>query len=115
MKTIVLGESADYWKKGSGDSGIEIEGVDDRLIFFADEPHGFFVMFHPDYEVPYSEAQSFSVVEHTVGGEPMRVPTCCYLSRDMAWDIIEHFLDNHQKHPRLNWVDLYDIDFDHSF
>jgi hypothetical protein len=115
LKEIVLTKDADFWKKGSGDSGIEIEGVDERLIFFYDEPYGFFIMRHPDYLAPYDENIKIEVVEHKVGGEPMRIPSCCYVSREKAWEIIREFIETEQIPTNINWTDIYDIDFDHGF
>jgi hypothetical protein len=115
LKEIVLTKDADFWKKGSGDSGIEIEGVDERIIFFYDEPYGFFIMRHPDYLAPYDENIKIEVVEHKVGGEPMRIPSCCYVSREKAWEIIREFIETEQIPTNINWTDIYDIDFDHGF
>jgi len=115
LKEIVLTKDADFWKKGSGDSGIEIEGVDERLIFFYDEPYGFFIMRHPDYLAPYDENIKIEVVEHKVGGEPMRIPSCCYVSREKAFEIIREFIATEQIPANINWTDIYDIDFDHGF
>jgi hypothetical protein len=115
LKEIILTKDADFWKKGSGDSGIEIEGVDERLIFFYDEPYGFFIMRHPDYLAPYDENIKIEVVEHKVGGEPMRIPSCCYVSREKAFEIIREFIETEQIPTNINWTDIYDIDFDHGF
>ncbi|UNK17387.1 hypothetical protein MNQ98_23365 [Paenibacillus sp. N3/727] len=34
-------EDSDYWLQGSGDSCLEVEGLEERLVFFMDEPFGF--------------------------------------------------------------------------
>lgn len=115
LKEIILTKDADFWKKGSGDSGIEIDGVDERLIFFYDEPYGFFIMRHPDYLAPYDENIKIEVVEHKVGGEPMRIPSCCYVSREKAFEIVREFIETEQIPVNINWTDIYDIDFDNGF
>ena len=92
MKDIFFAQGQDYWKKGSGDSCIEVEGCNERLIFFYDEPYGFFVMRHPDYLVMYDENIDIKTVEHNVGGKPMQVPTCSYVTREMAYKIILSFI-----------------------
>ncbi|MCX7748037.1 MAG: hypothetical protein N2645_14300 [Clostridia bacterium] len=115
LKDIIFNKAADYWAKGSGDSGIEIEGLDETLIFFYDEPYGFFIMRHPDYLVPYDESAEIRVVEHKVGGEPMRVPSCCYVSRERAYETISEFVTTKSIPSNVNWTDIYDIEFDHGF
>ncbi|MDP4181589.1 MAG: hypothetical protein Q8942_10890 [Bacillota bacterium] len=116
LKDIIFNQEADFWKKGSGDSGIEIEGLDERLIFFYDEPYGFFIMRHPDYLAPYDESVEIEVVEHKVGGEPMRVPSCCYVSRERAFEIISEFITTEQIPENINWTDIYEIEgFDSGY
>ncbi|MNJ00869.1 hypothetical protein D3C73_1603160 [compost metagenome] len=72
-------------------------------------------MRHPDYLAPYKEEADIKVVEHLVGGEPMRIPSCCYVSRDEAFSILRRFLDSKQIPEDVNWVDIYEIDFDHGY
>jgi hypothetical protein len=115
IKDIIFNKNADYWKKGSGDSGIEIEGLDEQFVFFYDEPYGFFIMRHPDYLAPYDKDAKIEVIEHKVGGEPMKVPSCCYVSRDKAFEIINEFVETEQIPENVNWTDIYDIDFDSGY
>ncbi|MBQ7774891.1 MAG: hypothetical protein IJ379_03130 [Lachnospiraceae bacterium] len=115
LKNIIYNKDADYWKKGSGDSCIEVDGCDERLIFFYDEPHGFFVMRHPDYLVMHDESVEIETVEHRVGGEPMQVPSCSYVSREKAYEIITTFVELKRVPDFVSWMDLYDIDFEYEF
>ena len=112
---IVFNQNADYWAKGSGDSAIEIEGIDERLIFFFDEPYGFLLMRHPDYLVPSNSNRVIKVVEHRIGGEMMRFPSCSYLSREKAYAVIAEFVRDHQFSTEIDWIDMYEIDFDHGY
>lgn len=115
LKEITLRSSPEYWLRGSGDSCLEIDGMDERMIFFYDEPFGFLILRHPDYLVPYHECGDFEVVEHRVGGEPMRIPSCCYVGRAEAYEILLYFAREKEVPPHVNWVDLYEIDFEHGF
>ncbi|WP_144491102.1 hypothetical protein [Bacillus sp. WP8] len=115
IKNIFFEKEADYWKQGSGDSCFEVEGEDEWLIFFYDEPYGFFIMRHPDYLVPLNEDVEIETIEHLVGGEPMKVPSCSYVSREEAYRIVQHFLSTKTMPDFVDWVDLYDIDFEHDF
>lgn len=114
IKTIIE-KDASYWKEGSGDSCIEVEGCEERLIFFYDEPYGFFLMRHPDYLVMCDETVEIETITHNVGGEPMQVPTCSYVQRDVAYQIIVSFLEGGAITESVKWVDLYDIDFEYEF
>lgn len=67
------------------------------------------------YLVMYDKSIDIKTVEHKVGGEPMQVPTCSYVKREKAYEIISSFI-KHKKIPDfVTWVDLYDIDFEYEF
>jgi len=106
---------AEYWAQGGGDSCIEVEGSNERLLFFYDEPYGFFVMMHPDYYVVVSRTTPIDTVEHRVGGEPMKLPTCSYMGRDEALRLMIEFSESGKRPVSVEWQDMYDIDFDHGF
>lgn len=106
---------AGYWAQGGGDSCLEVTGSNERLLFFYDEPFGFFMMMHPDYEVIVKPCDSIKTVEHRVGGEPMKVPSCSYVSRDEALDLMMEFVASRKRPESVEWQDMYDIDFDHGF
>lgn len=115
LENLILLESDNYWKHGGGDSCIEVEGCDERLIFFYDEPYGFFIMRHPDYLVLCDDSIIIETVEHLVGGEPMQVPSCSYVSRAKAFELIMSFVKEKKIPDFVEWVDLYDIDFQYEF
>lgn len=115
IKDIIFNKGGDFWQQGSGDSSIEVEGCDESLLFFYDEPYGFFIMRHPDYLVPYDENGSTETVEHDVGGEPMVVPQCAYVDRETAYKIITEYVKNKKFSDCVEWIDLYDIDFENDF
>ncbi|MCY8093427.1 hypothetical protein [Bacillus haynesii] len=115
IRSIIFEKGEDYWKQGSGDSCFEVEGCAEWLIFFYDEPYGFFIMRHPDYLVPMNKNVEIETVEHLVGGEPMKVPSCSYVDRDSAYRIINEFITTKSMQTFMEWVDLYEIDFDHGF
>lgn len=116
IKDIFFNKDESYWKQGSGDSCFEVDKCNEWLIFFYDEPYGFFIMRHPDYLVTMNkDMEKIETIEHLVGGEPMRVPTCSYVDRETAYRIIKEFIKNKSIPQLVEWVDLYDIDFDHGF
>ena len=115
IKDIFFNKNDEYWKQGSGDSCFEIEGCNECLIFFYDEPYGFFIMSHPDYLVPFNKNIEVNTIEHLVGGEPMKIPTCSYVSRGEAYKIVKQFILEKKIPDFINWVELYDIEFDYDF
>jgi len=107
---------ADYWAQGGGDSCLEIAGSNDRMIFFVDEPYGVFIMMHPDYEVISQDSDKpVETVEHRVGGEPMKVPSSSYVSRERALELMREFVKNSGRPSSVEWIDMYEIEFDHGF
>lgn len=115
IKDIFLNKDAAYWKQGSGDSCIEAEGCDEWLIFFYDEPYGFFTMRHPDYLVPINRSIEIKTIEHMVGGEPMKLPTCCYVERETAYRIAMEYISEKHFSDCVEWIDLYEIEFETDF
>jgi len=45
----------------------------------------------------------------------MKVPSCCYVSRDKAFEITSVFIETEQIPENINWTDIYDIDFDSGY
>ena len=115
IKDIIFNKGEDYWKQGSGDSCIEVQGCDEWLIFFYDKPYGFFIMRHPDYLVIINDNIEIKAVEHIIEGEPMKVPTCSYVNRELTYSIIKEFIDKKEIPQFIEWIDLYEIDFEHGF
>lgn len=111
----IADKPADYWKTGSGDSCLEVCGMNERLLFFFDDPLGFFMMMHPDYEVVVRRPGPIETIVHRVGGEPMRVPSCSYFSRDEAYVLMLEFVKNKGRPSSVEWQDMYHIKFDHGF
>ncbi|MDM5186390.1 Imm1 family immunity protein [Bacillus sp. DX4.1] len=115
IRDVIFDKDESYWNQGSGDSCFETEGCEERLILFYDEPYGFFIMRHPEYIVTLNKNVEVETVEHLVGGEPMKMPTCSYVDREMAYRIIEEFITVKSVPKCIEWVNLYDIDFEHGF
>lgn len=73
------------------------------------------MMRHPDYLVPIDRDAKIITMEHYVGGEPMKVPTCSYVDRETAYNIVKELIDTQKIPEFLEWIDLYDIDFEHDY
>lgn len=114
LKDVIFNYSQDYWEKGSGDSGIEVSEYSNRIIFFYKEEYGFFIMLHPDYYVPYNINVPIETVNHRIGGELFQVPSCSFVSREEAYNIISNFIKNGDVLEKYNWVDMYEIPFEYD-
>ncbi len=111
----IVEKPAEYWAQGGGDSCLEVAGSNERMLFFCDEPFGVFIMMHPDYEVVVKPCGAITTVEHRVGGEPMKVPSCSYMSREEALDLMLEFVSLGRRPTSVEWREMYQIDFDHGF
>ena len=45
----------------------------------------------------------------------MKIPTCSYVSRGEAYKIVKQFILEKKIPDFINWVELYDIEFDYDF
>lgn len=45
----------------------------------------------------------------------MKIPTCSYINREIAYKIIIEFIETKEIPTFIKWVDLYDIEFDYDF
>lgn len=115
MKSIFFQKGEDYWKQGNGESSIEIEeeGEYESLVFFYNEPYGFFILRYPDFLVPFKKVENIETIEYFVAGAPLYVPSCSYVNRDEAHQIVQHFLKTKTMPDFVEWVELRNIDFQH--
>ena len=103
----ILQNPAEYWLSGSGDSSLQ-DGLQ-GLVFFKDEPYGVFIMQTPDFLSPYKSDIPAEKVYHSIGGAPMPVPTCCYLSEKEAAKTLIDYIKNRTVSGIENWKYIYDI------
>jgi hypothetical protein len=89
--------------------------MEEWLIFFYDESYGFMLIRHPDYLVTIDRSVNIETVEHYIGGEPMSLPTYSYVSRESAYKIAQEFIVTGKFSEMVEWIDLYDIEFEHDF
>lgn len=116
MKKIFFQEGEEYWKQGNGESSIEVEedGECESLVFFYTEPYGFFVIRYPDFLVPFQKVEKIETIKHLVAGSSLYVPSCSYVDRNQAYQIVQHFLTTKKVSDFVDWVELRNIDFQHN-
>ncbi|MCA0162737.1 MULTISPECIES: Imm1 family immunity protein [Bacillus] len=113
VKEIFFHKGEDYWKQGNGESSIEVDEdwETESLVFFYHEPYGFFLMRYPDFLVPFKKEEKIETIKHVVAGAPLYVPSCSYVDRHQAYEIVQHFLKTKSVPDSVEWVELRTIDF----
>jgi len=106
-------DERNYWKQGNGESSIEVDEdwETESLVFFYHEPYGFFLMRYPDFLVPFKKVEKIETIKHVVAGAPLYVPSCSYVDRHQAYEIVQHFLKTKSVPDSVEWVELRTIDF----
>lgn len=117
LRKVIFDYDPIYWLKNSGDSALIIEDngplKSKMLIFFYDEPYGFFAYYEGVYvsvkkNTPLKDE---NVIKHKVGGEPMGVPSICYRTKVEMWEILIDFIDRQKMCEKYTWVELSQIDY----
>ncbi|WP_332238672.1 hypothetical protein [Sporolactobacillus sp. KGMB 08714] len=109
----IIDKDPSYWSKGGGDSSLFFERTDSRLIFFKDKTLGVFIMKHPEYMAPYNPLIKLNTVYHQVGGEPMPLPSSCYIDEQRAKNYLIEYADTGDIKDSSTWKDIYElIDFE---
>ena len=125
LRRMIFQFDAAFWNAGCGDAGLNVarpawsqdEYPDDdpALIFFFEPGAGFFFQFQfadGDVLVPYDGTGYADLVAHHVGGEPFWVPRACFVSREIAWEIVKNYIDHREPNPRVMWVPFDDLKYE---
>ncbi|WP_411266016.1 hypothetical protein [Bacillus sp. NMCN1] len=71
-------------------------------------------MRYPNFLVPFKKIEKIETIEHLVAGAPLYVPSCSYINRDQAYQIVHHFLTTKTVPDFVEWSELRHIDFQHD-
>ena len=106
-----------YWNSGSAslygtardNRGVVVYSIHNTpsLSWFLEEPYGFHFTFHPANGprlLTYDGSGPQPRVKHYLGGEPMFLPVGCFVSRDVAWEVVQDFLHRQQPSPVVKWI-----------
>lgn len=78
-----------------------------HLCWFLEEPFGFHFSFCPPKgpeQLTYDRSGPQPRVKHYIGGEPIYLPRGCFVSRDLAWEVVQEFLNAQQPSPVVQWI-----------
>src|SRR5438094_10623340 len=107
LKSIIYRTRDRYWDVGSGSGDLSVVELkknsvtpiysEPALVFFLVERHGFFFDYveankFREQFVPFTGGASRPWVAHTDGQMEMYVPRACFISRDVAGEILAEFL-----------------------
>jgi Immunity protein Imm1 len=77
------------------------------LCWFLEEPYGFHFSFNPPKgtrQLTYDGSEPQPRVEHYMGGELTYLPVGCFVSRDLAWEVVQEFLRSQRPSPAVQWI-----------
>lgn len=108
-----------YWEAGSGGASIEYEtpGCTSVLILFYSQPYGFFlehranVRKHDRYFSIGTEKMD-ELTTIYVSGEPHKLPTGVFVSKDSAQVAVQEFMGNGERSNCLQWKNRKEISWE---
>ena len=108
----ILLQEDDYWNQGSGAASLSKNDNQPELMFFRKSNYGYIVLELDSYKALITNKKDKNMmVVHHIGGEPFPVPSCFFISREQAREILLHYLDTGEMLNYELWQDIYD-DFD---
>ena len=90
------------------------------LCWFLEEPFGFhfsYDMAKGHRQLTYDGSGPSPRVKHYLGGEPIYLPRGCFVSRELAWEVVQEFLRTQQPSPVVKWITTCEFEalgFDHN-
>ena len=114
LRELILTADERYWRIGSGEGSLEMTDSEPRraLTLSLKEPYGFLLQYG-EYEstddlVAVASTDHAETTEVIVGGNPWKVPTTFFVSRQAAWEAVEEFCRSGRPGNSLKWVRLDD-------
>lgn len=124
LRAIIFDQGTDYYANSGSASlygtardsrGVVVYGLHNtpHLCWFFEEPFGFHFSFDPPNgprQLTYDGSGPQPRVKHYLGGEPIYLPRGCFVSRDLAWTIVEEFLRTQQPSSAVKWISTFDFE-----
>jgi hypothetical protein len=124
LRRVIFDTEESYWQVGSGDSGLHnmtaervLLGGHPSLEFFLAPSCGFTFTFisQGEWWLPFNKSvPGDPVVTHYVGGDPLRRPRACFVSREVAWEIVQEFVRTRSLPTLGHWVRSSELDLGHA-
>jgi hypothetical protein len=118
LRAIIFEQGPDYYFNSGSASlygtardgrGIVVYSVHNTpfLSWFLEEPLGFHFIFNSPNDpeqLTYDGSGPQPRVKHYLGGEPIFLPVGCFVSRDLAWEVVQEFLRSQRPSPVVEWI-----------
>lgn len=83
------------------------------LCWFLEEPFGFHFSHHPaegPRHLTYDGSRTEPRVMHYLGGNPIYLPRGCFVSKDLAWEVVQEFLRTQQASAVVKWITAFEFE-----
>jgi YD repeat-containing protein len=77
------------------------------MCWFLEEPVGFHFRFEQPTgltQLTYDGSGRRPRIMHYVGGDTIYLPRGCFVSRDLAWEVVKESLRTQQPSPVVKWI-----------
>ena len=77
------------------------------LCWFLEEPFGFHFVYDSAEgarQLTYDGSGTQPRVKHYLGGNPIYLPRGCFVSKDLAWEVVQEFLRTQQFSAIVKWI-----------
>jgi hypothetical protein len=84
-----------------------------HLCWFLEEPVGFHFRFDQPKcptQLTYDGSGPRPRIMHYVGGDPIYLPRGCFVSRDLAWEVVQEFLRTQRPRPVVKWITAHEFE-----
>ena len=77
------------------------------LCWFMEKPFGFHFIYDSAQgarQLTYDDSGPQPRVKHYLGGNPIYLPRGCFVSKDLAWEVVQEFLRTQQTSAVVKWI-----------
>jgi Immunity protein Imm1 len=124
LRAVIYEQGPEYYDNAGGASlygtardawGVVVYSAHNTpcLCWFLEEPVGFHFIFDPPKgprQLTYDGSGPQPRIMHYVGGDPMYLPRGCFVSRDLAWEVVKEFIRTQQPSPVVKWITAHEFE-----
>ncbi len=97
----------DWFRSAQGKTYLNVLKHRPGLFFFYQEPHGIFFQFREvggEEFVPLVPKENTEPVTRSIGGTDTHFPATAFVSREVAWEIVQKFVFTQRRAKVVTWV-----------
>ncbi|MBY0456594.1 MAG: hypothetical protein K2V38_04600 [Gemmataceae bacterium] len=107
LREMMLHAGPEFWNVGGGDAGVEYHRT--RLTLIFNDLHGFYISYRDPNEdtsyIPWMLDNYGRSVQVSTGGQPFYLPEAMFLSRELAYAVVEEFCRTGQRSAKIRWLE----------